>query len=311
MILEMFVNELSLSPSAIDIATGQNRVRQFVLTMREATARGVKRTLRVPEDFFAKPVCPGYYWKNWVQDNDVERELRQFFRSLATKKPFLEDQRDVEVVWREIDCFWDNQSALGLKAAYVSDGLALSMNSCREWDTHLIQCEIHELVEDGVECRTELIHHASSPRHIDEQTSWIEQRIRTVVKDGQTLWRFRSDFFPALDWCSAVQNSIADLTPLALPSIIRGLFSLNAYCAIWQNGSFDPRSLSCIVSPDSEATLKKYHEERTFLCPDGQHRLFSWHLKVGSWRIYFHPFPGPGRLLVGYVGKHLRTVKFH
>jgi len=159
----MFVNELSLSPVAADVTNVQNRVRQFVLTIREATSRGARRTLRLPESFFANPIAPNYYWQNWVKDIRVERELRQFFLSLATQAPFLSDQMDIEAVWKEIDCFWHNQRALGLKAAYVSDGLALSMSSSEEWDSYLLECDVHELIGEDVERRTEIVHHASSP----------------------------------------------------------------------------------------------------------------------------------------------------
>jgi hypothetical protein len=310
MFLEMFVNELSLSPAAEDVTAGQTWVKQFVLTMREATVRGALRALRIPEDFFANPIGPNYYWKDWATDTRVDRELRLFFVSLATKRPFLRDQPDIEAVWNEIDCLWQNQFALGLKAAYVSDGLAVSLSSRQEWDSHLIECDIHELVGDEVECRTDVVHHASSTRHIGPQLTWMGERIRTAVTGGQELWRFRLDFFPALHWCSGIEDLMAALPLLALPSIVRGLFSLNAFCATWQKEAFDPRGIDCVVSPESEATLQRYDKERTFLCPDGAYRLFSWHAKVGSWRIYFDPTPGPGRVLVGYVGKHLRTVRF-
>ena len=96
-----------------------------------------------------------------------------------------------------------------------------------------------------------------------------------------------------------------------LPSIVRGLFNLNAFCITWQNGAFDPGEIQCAVSPESGPTLQRYSEERTFMCPDGQQRVFSWHAKVGSWRLYFDPAPGPGHLFVGYAGKHLRTVTLH
>jgi hypothetical protein len=306
----MLVNELSLSPAAPDVTTGRNRVMQFVLTMREATAHGIRRTLRIPQDFFSNPVGPNYYWKDWTKDKQVERELRRFLRSLVSKEPFLGDEPDVEAVWKEIDCKWRGQSAQGLKAAYVSDGLALSMSTREEWDSHSIECDIDEVVGEEVESHTEAVHHASSTLHIIQQMPWIEHRIDTAVSDGKELWRFRGDFYPALDWCSGVEELMAGLPPLALPSIVRGLFSLNAYCAIWRDGGFDPQGIRCVVSPDSETTLQKYDVERTFLCPDGQRRRFGWHAKVSSWRIYFDPAPGPSRVLVGYVGKHLRTVRF-
>ncbi|MFH1113330.1 MAG: hypothetical protein V1792_05365 [Pseudomonadota bacterium] len=278
--------------------------------MREATAHGVRRTLRIPEDFQARPIASNYYWKNWIRDDRVERELRRFFLSLATKEPFLRDQPDIEAVWSEIDCLWHGQFALGLKAAYVSDGLALSMTSEEEWNNFLIECDIHEVVGEDVECRREVVHHASTTSHVEPQLSWIEERIRIAVRDGKELWHLRGDFFPALDWCSSVEDLMAQLPVAALPRIVGGLFSLNSFCATWQSGRFASQEIQCVVSPESEATLKKYCGERTFMCPDGTHRLFSWHAKVGSWRIYFDPASGPGRLLVGYVGKHLRTVKF-
>jgi hypothetical protein len=310
-LLEMFVNELSLTPAALDVPTGQNRARQFVLTMREATARGVQRTLRLPEYFFANPIGPNYYWGNWLNDNRVELEIRQFFRLLATRVPFLGDEPDIEAVWRDIDCFWQNQSALGLKAAYLADGLALSMSSGQEWDSHSIECDIHELAGGDLECRREVVHHAASPGHIVAQVTWIRGRIQGTVRDGRELWRRFGDFFPSLTCCPVVEEQMAGLPSQALPSIVRGLFNLNAFCVTWQNGGFNPDEIQCAVSPESEPTLQRYSGERRFMCPDAQERVFKWHAKVGSWRIYFDPAPGPGRLFVGYVGKHLRTATSH
>jgi len=49
-----------------------------------------------------------------------------------------------------------------------------------------------------------------------------------------------------------------------------------------------------------------YSAERTFLCPDGEYRLFDFHLKRWGTRIHFFDFPASKRILVGYVGDHLR-----
>lgn len=311
MLLEMFVNELSLVPSAIDVPTGQDRAWQFVNTMRAATARGVRRTLRLPEDFFAKPIAPGYDWYVWSRDNRVEREVRQYFRSLATKAPFLRDEPEAEAAWADIDCCWQTQLALGLKGAYVADGLALSMSSRQEWDSVSIICEIQEIVDGDISCRCESIHHASSARHLPSQTNWIQQRVQTTVADGKELWRHVGDFFPSLVCCSVVEEQMASLPAQSLASITRGLFSLNTFCVGWQSGAFDPNKVGCAVSPESESTLQRFGAARTFLCPDGQKRVFSWHAKVGLWRIHFDPAPGPAHVFVGYVGKHLPTARFH
>lgn len=50
-----------------------------------------------------------------------------------------------------------------------------------------------------------------------------------------------------------------------------------------------------------------YGHARTFLCPDGERRVFSWHSKINyeKWRVHFIDFPATRRVLIGYVGKHL------
>jgi hypothetical protein len=311
MLPEMFFNELSLLPLAADVPAGRERAEQFVTTLRAATMRGIQRTLRVPESFFTEPVARGYYWQNWLNDNRVDREIRQFFRSLATKLSFLRDEPDAEAGWKNVDCLWQNQLSLGLKAAYVADGLAVSVLSIPQWDTPWIECDIHELVDENIDSRPEILHHAASTNHLDPHMGWIQHRIRDSVEDGRELWQRFSDLFPLLGCCQEVEEQMVNLPVPALPSIARGLFYLNAFCVGWQSRIFNPDGIQCAVSPESAPTLIKYSAERTFLCPDGEQRTFTWHAKVGSWRIYFDPAPGPGHLFVGYVGKHLRTVKFH
>ena len=310
MLLEMFVNEISLVP-AVDVSIAQERAREFILTMTTATSTGVKRRMRLPVDFYAKPLAQGYYWQNWLGDNRVERELRQYFRSLATQIPFLHDEPDVEAASAEIDCLWQNQSTLGLKAAYIADGLALSILSDENWNTDSIECEIQEVIDDDVSCRNEVIHHASSPRHLNSHTNWIHQRIQHTVDNGRELWNRMDDFFPSLICCSDVERQMIGLPNQSLASIVRGLFHLNAFNVGWLNGPFDSRRIDCDVSPESESTLQMYAAERTFLCPNGERHVFSWHAKLGRWRVYFDPSPGPGRVLIGYVGSHLGTVKYN
>ncbi len=154
--------------------------------------RGIQRTLRVPEGFFSEPVAPGYYWQNWLNDKRVDREIRRFFRSLATKLAFLKDEPDAEADWKDIDCLWRDRLSLGLKAAYVADGLAVSLYSTAEWDTPWLACDIHELVDGNIDSRSEIVHHSASIDHLDPHMNWIQHRIRDSVEDGRELWqRFR------------------------------------------------------------------------------------------------------------------------
>jgi len=306
----MFVNELSFHPPAVDQPTGRERATQFVHTLIASVQRGVPRILRTPCNFDALPLAHGYYWKDWRSDRRVEREVQQYFRLLASKSPFLQDEPDVESVWGEIDCLCQGQKAFGLKAAFVADGLAVSIVSSETWDMPGVAYEIHELVNEDLSCRCEEVHHASTPGHVEQQADWIQQRIRNSVEDGKDLWRHSRNFFPSLEFCPVVEDQMASLPKEVIPSIIRILFRLEAFCKDWQAGSFDRTKIGCHVTSESEPTLQQYAAERTFLCPDGERRRFRLHAKVGSWRIYFDPAPGPGRMYVGYIGRHLRTVTF-
>jgi hypothetical protein len=310
MLLEMFANELSLERCAPSLPAARRGAEQFVMTIREAALRGVQRALHAPADFFAIPLAEAYYWQNWFRDNGVDIELRRYFRSGSTKIPFLEDDPEASTAWAGIDCLWKERYALGLKAAYVADGLAISMASGEEWDSESIVVEIQEVVNDDVSCREEDVHHASKPRHVHSQVDWIEQRLKASVTCGRELWAGAVGFFPSLIFCRDVEGQMDRLAAEALPCIVRGLFRLNDYCVSWDCGAFDPRGVRCSVSPESAQTLQAFGAERTFLCPDDQRRVFSWHAKIGRWRIYFDPVGGSGNCVIGYVGVHLRTVQF-
>ena len=89
-------------------------------------------------------------------------------------------------------------------------------------------------------------------------------------------------------------------------AIVGGLRDLQRCCEFWSTGGFDIHQLPN-ASGESETTLNMYSEERTFRCPDGESRLFQWHLKrAANTRIHFLDLPQKKRILVGYVGRHLR-----
>ncbi len=304
----MYANELSFIPPAKDVAIAQSQVEQFIMTIKAAKSRGAE--LRLPEDFFAMPLAGAYYWKDWFSDKRIDIEKRRYFETVSTKYPFFKDDPKSESAWGSVDCFWEGKSAQGLKAAYIADGLAISMASSREWDSHFISVEIQEIVENDVSCRKEDVHHASSAKHVDTQVDWIQQRIKSSINTGDKLWKHVKDFFPCLNFCKHIQKQMDGMPTESMPSLIRGLFRLNDYCVSWKHGAFNHADIGCAVSPESAPTMKKFEAERTFLCPDGKKRVFRWHAKVGQWRIYFEPASEPGHLLIGYVGKHLRTVKY-
>ncbi len=309
--LELVFNELSCEHPAPDRDTARMWAESFVLTMREVMQRGVKRVVRSTLDLQQLELGPGYHWWDWRKDPAVGRELQQYFLLIATKYPALLDEALIEQDMYGCEYFLDGRKAVGLGTACRMDSLALSMPSSRTWNTPLLVLEVHELCEDEIEQRAEDVHHASCPEHVrDAHSDWIRRRLESLVEDGTELWHRSRDFFPGLVFCNAVAEQMNGLPKAALAGVIRGLFHLNDYARDWTSGGFDPKQVRCALSPESPSTMRQFAAERTFVCPDGRRLTFSWHAKVGPWRVYFDWSVGPRRLLVGYVGKHLRTAKY-
>ncbi|HWS85247.1 MAG TPA: hypothetical protein VN207_13415 [Ktedonobacteraceae bacterium] len=95
-------------------------------------------------------------------------------------------------------------------------------------------------------------------------------------------------------------------------AIQKKLQELDSFCVDWLDGPFDPQKIAGKITNESQATLHTHGKERTFLCPDGEKRLFSWHMRLtpGAWRIYFHPTTYEQELIIGYIGRHLPTVDY-
>jgi hypothetical protein len=310
--LELLFNELSWQRPAPSVDQARECAERFVLAMREAMYRGVKRVVRSTLDLQQLELGPAYYWWHWRMDPAVRLELRQYFRSVATKYPALLDEAEVEREMHSCDYFHDGRRAVGLGIACRIDSLALSMLSSNVWNTPTLVLEVHELRDDEIEQHAEEVRHASHPEHVrNTHSDWIKRRLASFVEDGAELWKRSSQFFPNLVFCEAVAEQMNELPTIAIPSVMRGLFHLNDYARDWTSGGFEPRKVQCVVSPESPSTMREFAEDRTFLCPDGRSLTFSWHAKPGSsWRVYFDPTVGPRRLLVGYVGKHLGTAKY-
>ena len=77
------------------------------------------------------------------------------------------------------------------------------------------------------------------------------------------------------------------------------------YC----EGQFEPKGIT--FSGESKPTIKQYGACRQFVCTDSETRLFVMHTKLisSNQRIYYFPIPEQEVVHIGYVGKHLPTVR--
>lgn len=111
-----------------------------------------------------------------------------------------------------------------------------------------------------------------------------------------------SGAFPLLSFVSQTE----------LQPVVKALFELQNCSKNWNNGAFSTQGYSIETSRESEPTLNQYSQQRIFCCPDGEDRLFEQHVKLRgcNWRIHFLPENPSQAIIVGYIGRHLPTVKY-
>jgi len=282
----------------------------------------VKSIIRTHDDLSYVPLAPDYPLARWRNDDGVDREVRRFFRTLLTKSPYLVDVEDDAIAIRNdrSQFSYQGDEAKGLGVAYLLDALALSFRSARRWEYNRLELTVIELDNEG-ELSEELtldVVHACSEDHVLDHTAWIKERIHEVQKDvfdGLDLWTHKVDLFPSLQFCESVRIQLQEVLrgQLILHSIMKKLSELDKFCHDWQDGPFDPQKVPGKITAESGITLEKFEQEHTFLCPDGERRIFNWHARLtpGAWRIYFYPQEETKQITIGYIGLHLPTALYH
>ena len=317
MTVKIVFNELSLNKPFDSKQVAMEGMIKFIETLRTAIEKGAERELCTKDDFDFLPLSLGYQIVQWRNDRAVDREHRSFLRSLQNRNyTSLPDMTNAS-----FEATYLENRAIGLEYTFSCEGLAVSFQSEEQWDCDSLKLSVMELQENGeLHNKTVDIFHASSERHILNHTSWIVRQSRINIISGSDLWERRSKLFPNLEFCEETAKQLIPLQPgnTILRPVSKRLFELEDYCKNWHIGGFSPDDLACSITPESQATLNKYGGERTFMCPDGQKRIFSWHVRLTpmAWRVHLIPVApnslnSTGKMIIGYVGRHLSTTKFN
>lgn len=313
MAMEMVLNELSLQPAS-SVYEARARMACFIETMQQATKRRIPRLLHTDDDVKDIELAPDYPVRRWLNDHEVDLEARRYFKVLAQKAPLLSSEPLAAARASGMECFYHGASAKGFLAAFLIDGLALSICSADDWDVPLVDVECEELSETGLERFPYSLYHANCAQHINQDHA---ETIRKGTqypdpKSGEELWRQRDRLFPGLEFCESTAGQLCEIGKgdPRLDHVLRALKSLDTYIDSWREGAFDGRLVRGPCSEESNQTLQRYGDERTFLCLDGKYRLFSWHYKLLSlhWRVHFFPDEEQRKIIIGYVGRHLPTI---
>lgn len=153
----------------------------------------------------------------------------------------------------------------------------------------------------------------TEPRQIVDKESYALIKYNFELITNDNFWNNKATYFDNVIFCDSLEDCRDYF--LSLPNanaVIERLRTIELYYIQNGNGSFnfdeflDKTGLNC--SPESKSTLDQFHKERTFTLPDGRVIIFSWHIKIGDVRVYFHS--EESKTFIPYIGVHLPTKKF-
>ncbi len=317
--IELVLNDLSFEPFATDRAAARQRVVGFQRTASAAIRMRANRYVRCPEHIQKKFLAEGYSVGDLFSDPEVDKELIRLLKSWFTKSPYWQGDMELEQKVRSrMFEFAGRDNAVGLGVASLLNGLGVSFASEEIWSRTNIELRVLTELFDGDEALTNdevvSVYHISHPDHLEIHRQWIDERLLITPNDGKEILDRRSEWCSSLDFCDKAKSQLHELPREMLSSVTEHLLSLQRYCENWSEGAFDKSQFPpSRISPETPVTLQRYGAERTFICPDGVERTFSWHLKLNpsTWRIYFEPVPATNRMIIGYIGPHLRTARFN
>lgn len=314
-------NELSILAQQ-DRISARRMMESFVKTYSHTLQNGISE-IRLHEsspNIYSWTLSPDYLVSQWVEDDEVDKPLRQRFKSIALKSPLFNDNEVNEISeYNNSEFTYQNaatsQPCLGLGASHIFESLTMSLDSADIWRQTSVSINhffVNEKLEEFNQARTvRHFYHVDSFKFHEE---WIQEKIKEAAKSSSDLWNKREEFFPNLIFCGETEKQLLKntLTGKILGQVYDKLKTFDSVAEEWKkaNGEFDynwaTESYPLTISPESESTMNKYDKARRFKLPDGSFEIFELHIKFqNEIRIHFYPKAATREMFVGYIGKHL------
>jgi hypothetical protein len=309
--MNFFFNELSIK-EAPNKHTAIKWMDKLMVLYKKASKKGFSE-LKTTETFIDITIAPNYKLSEWLYDQSVAYEARLFFKTKISKYPFVEDlleqKEDEKQLLHEFK--YNGLGAAGLGAAYLFDSLAVSFDNSSQWDTHLIELDITEYSEDDQVIHSiEEVKHSSKPGHLHRLGNWLKDKKKVSIPNGKLLWLKRNIHFPHLVFCQNVEDQVSYFSGSEpeFHLIVKRLSELESYCSTWKNGIFTGDNFPSKVTSESESRRGRFKKELKIICPDGEAREFSWHLRYtpGAGRIHFAPDNSKRIFFIGYIGPKIQ-----
>lgn len=300
--LSLFLNELSCesdaSPGEVDKA-----MECFVSTLRQLGG-WQQITLVTESPLQPAELARGYVYQQWVSAHPRNRERHRYILRLRDRHP---SRRVLEKAGHDpegVECFHEGRSAIGIRAAHLTDTLAVSLPVNPKWAASWLNIELYQYGEADVEISPGRVRHCSTPDQADEHESWARDTGLRSLSNPTELLASWDQFFPALERLPRFDKDLLRLDMKWFRPVRDLLVDLQSTAADHWNldHSPEPSWQNPHITPESQS--------RQHLCTfpdpslDGKRQVFSWHGRMtpGKGRLYFRLVPERMTFRLAYVG---------
>ena len=314
-------NELSARVAASTTRRGRERMDDMVAAVATMMAgRSATFVTLWEPDLWASELAPGYTVVDWLSATDPDP--RRLILTLVGRSglPLEADEAvrdrfhlsEFVVSERSDGELADRVEARGLGAAYLFGAIGVSLRSEDRWSRIRIQLRhlwldeaCHEQADD-VEALN--LSESSQVERLTELQ--LSQNRRGLRGQPATLSERKEECFPHLVYGRDVDGHLQALPRSILPVVVGKLVTLDDASRAWRR---DPAALSPNLPKchsESEPTMQQFGNQRRFRDPKGEMASYKLHTMVGSaYRIHLRVIHDPRGIEIGYIGRHLDTVR--
>lgn len=316
-------NELSARVSAPTIHQGRRRMDEMVSAVATMMAGCSATLVMVGEpNLWAAELAPGYTVTNWLSETD--RDRKSLLLRIAGKYDFPEE---VDKALRDRFCLSEfaipqethgesgnRVETKGLGAAYLLAGIGISLRSEDRWCRIRIPLQCMWFDEDSQEQLEEVeALNLSESSQVEDLSELLFVRSRRDLRDAPlTLADRKHECFPHLVFGRDVDGHLEVLPHEILGVVVGKLVALDDASRTWR---LDPTKTFPELPKchdESESTMQQFGDQRRFRNPKGDFALYRFHAMVGSaYRIHLRVIHDPRGIEIGYIGRHLDTVRHH
>lgn len=311
-------NELSARARADTIPEGRERMNRLVTAVATIMDGRPAELVCIGENaLWGAELAVGYTISDWWASAD--RDRRMLLLEIAPKTDFphevgvaLRDRFYLSEFLHEDGVSREREDARGLGAAFLLDGIAVSIPSEEQWQATRIPIRHMWLDERGTERGRDVEVLNLSGLNDGERVndSLLEKRQHGLMGQLSSLPARKRECFPHLVFGLDVDGHIADLPTAFLGTLVRKLILLDDAARTWRRTPTMTFPTLSDCRSESKPTMDKYGDLRVYRDPEGVDRTYKLHCALGDYRIHFRIMHEPRCLEIGYVGKHLPTKRF-